>query len=56
MASPVPQVPGQKAEPELARAYRKEVADLLGRRSLGFPGAQPVSFAKRHFKDLTSEE
>lgn len=56
MGGSVPELPGVKAEPELARQFRKEVADLLGRRTLGFPGAQPVSFALKHIQALQSEE
>ncbi|KAL2362696.1 hypothetical protein RJZ56_004388 [Blastomyces dermatitidis] len=43
---------GIKAEPQLADQFRREVAHLLGRASLGFPGAQPVSFAARHLVEL----
>ncbi|EDN10836.1 conserved hypothetical protein [Histoplasma mississippiense (nom. inval.)] len=43
---------GIKAEPQLADQFRREVAHLLGRTSLGFPGAQPVSFAARHILEL----
>ncbi|EGC41734.1 mRNA capping enzyme alpha subunit [Histoplasma capsulatum var. duboisii H88] len=35
---------GIKAEPQLADQFRREVAHLLGRTSLGFPGAQPLKF------------
>ncbi|KAL4885340.1 mRNA capping enzyme, catalytic domain-containing protein [Aspergillus karnatakaensis] len=43
---------GMKAEPELADQFRREVADLLGRKNLNFPGAQPVSFSRRHLTEL----
>lgn len=56
MAGSVPEIPGIKAEPELAHQFRREVANLLGRKNLGFPGAQPVSFARRHIAELQSEE
>jgi mRNA guanylyltransferase len=29
--------------------HRSTIADLLGRQQLSFPGAQPVSFARKHF-------
>lgn len=48
----VPEMPGYKAEGELARTLRREVADLLQRSHLGFPGAQPVSFCRRHIEEL----
>ncbi|KAI9783613.1 MAG: Dcp1p-Dcp2p decapping enzyme complex alpha subunit [Peltula sp. TS41687] len=52
----VPQIPGVKAESELAHSFRREVATLLGRKSLGFPGAQPVSFARRHLAELQCQD
>jgi mRNA guanylyltransferase len=48
--------PGQKAQGHLARQFRGEVAALLGRNSLTFPGAQPVSFARRHIEELAKQE
>jgi len=48
--------PGIKAEPHLAAEFREEVARLLERKSLSFPGAQPVSFARRHLEELTKQE
>ncbi len=48
--------PGIKAEPHLAQKFREEVAALLDRKSFGFPGAQPVSFARRHLEELTKQE
>ncbi|KAI9675338.1 MAG: Dcp1p-Dcp2p decapping enzyme complex alpha subunit [Caeruleum heppii] len=56
MGGSVPQMPGVKAEPELAHQFRQEVADLLQRRTLSFPGAQPVSFAHRHLQALRTED
>lgn len=47
---------GIKAEPELADQFRREVADLLGRNSLNFPGAQPVSFSSRHILELQQDD
>ena len=52
----VPDMPGHKAEGELAKLLRREVADMLGRPHLGFPGAQPVSFCRRHIDALKREE
>ncbi|KAI9678925.1 MAG: Dcp1p-Dcp2p decapping enzyme complex alpha subunit [Trizodia sp. TS-e1964] len=56
MVGSVPELPGVKAEPALAHAYQKEVANLLGRRQLQFPGAQPVSFASHHLAELERED
>lgn len=48
--------PGIKAEGALLQGFRKEVADLLMRKNLAFPGAQPVSFARKHIEELTKQE
>ncbi|TAQ85765.1 hypothetical protein B7494_g5919 [Chlorociboria aeruginascens] len=48
--------PGMKAEGNLLQRMRREVADLLDRKHLGFPGAQPVSFARRHIEELKKQE
>lgn len=48
--------PGIKAQGDLLRELRSEVADLLKRNSHGFPGAQPVSFSRRHMDELRREE
>ena len=56
MGGSVPALPGIKAEAELTQRFRREVADLLGRKSLSFPGAQPVSFARKHITALQTEE
>lgn len=53
---PLPVIPGVKAEGDLLLSFRREVADLLGRNSLGFPGAQPVSFAARHKLELLKQD
>ncbi|KAK4987866.1 Dcp1p-Dcp2p decapping enzyme complex alpha subunit [Elasticomyces elasticus] len=42
---------GMKAHPDEARYHRERIAYFLGR-GHGFPGAQPVSFARRHFQEL----
>jgi mRNA guanylyltransferase len=47
---------GIKAEPQLADQFRREVAQLLGRNNLNFPGAQPVSFSSRHLLELQKED
>lgn len=47
---------GVKAEPELADTFRREVAQLLGRNNLNFPGAQPVSFSAKHLNELQQED
>lgn len=58
MSNSVPELSavGIKAEPELADQFREEVARLLGRRNLSFPGAQPVSFSSRHLEELQRED
>ncbi|KAK4188694.1 mRNA capping enzyme alpha subunit-like protein [Podospora australis] len=48
--------PGIRADPELVRRLRAEVARLLGRNSHGFPGAQPVSFGRRHIEELKRKD
>lgn len=56
MVGSVPDMPGAKAEGDLLHNFRLEVAELLGRHSLGFPGAQPVSFASRHIAELQKQD
>jgi mRNA guanylyltransferase len=48
--------PGVKAPPGVSSDFRVEVKELLKRRSPGFPGAQPVSFARRHLEELMKQE
>jgi mRNA guanylyltransferase len=48
--------PGVKAEGQLLYTMRKEVANLLHRHQTGFPGAQPVSFARTHLDELKEQE
>ncbi|KAG9245403.1 mRNA capping enzyme, catalytic domain-containing protein [Calycina marina] len=45
--------PGAKIGGDLLHRMRGEVAGLLGRKNLSFPGAQPISFARRHLEELT---
>jgi mRNA guanylyltransferase len=52
----VPQIPGIRADGQLAQMFRQEVADLMGRTNLNFPGAQPVSFARKHIEELCNQE
>jgi mRNA guanylyltransferase len=47
---------GLWAGQELQRTFQREVADLLGRDNLNFPGAQPVSFAARHISELKAKD
>ncbi|WPH03032.1 mRNA capping enzyme, alpha subunit [Acrodontium crateriforme] len=47
---------GQKLSWEDADFYRNSVSDLLQRPNKAFPGAQPVSFARRHLIELTRED
>lgn len=53
---PVPSIPGLKAEQSVALPLRGEVARLLRRKNISFPGAQPVSFAQRHIDELHLED
>lgn len=48
--------PGLRATGDLLMTMRKEVASLLNRSSTSFPGAQPVSFARRHLEELHREK
>lgn len=48
--------PGVKAEGQLLWNLRKEVAALMKRSQTNFPGAQPVSFTRRHIDELRQKE
>lgn len=48
--------PGIKMSDQDVRTLRGMVAQLLDRNNTSFPGAQPVSFCRRHFKELMKEE
>lgn len=52
----MPDMPGTRAEGGLLDTMRDEVAQLLHRQQLGFPGAQPVSFASRHLLELQKQD
>jgi mRNA guanylyltransferase len=58
MTGPVASIeaPGIKIDGKLLHNMRTEVARLLDRNSTNFPGAQPVSFARRHLEELTKQE
>ncbi|KAL2064477.1 hypothetical protein VTL71DRAFT_4971 [Oculimacula yallundae] len=58
MSGPVKSIdaPGIKAEGDLLFHMRTEVARLLDRKNTSFPGAQPVSFARRHLEALTHQD
>lgn len=57
-ATPITKIdePGVRAEGQLLMQLRQEVAQLLGRSQIGFPGAQPVSFSRRHLQELMTKE
>lgn len=58
MTGPVASIeaPGIKIDGELLYNMRTEVARLLDRKNTNFPGAQPVSFARKHLAELTKQE
>jgi hypothetical protein len=56
MHGKLPEIPGLKADGDLLLSFRREVANLLRRPNTNFPGAQPVSFARKHLTDLCQQE
>ncbi|CCD54703.1 hypothetical protein ACHAO1_008112 [Botrytis cinerea] len=50
------QAPGIQAQGEILFHMRREVAQLLNRSNPSFPGAQPVSFTRRHLDELTRQD
>lgn len=52
----IARIHGVKADHHLAQDFRHEVASLLGRHQISFPGAQPVSFASRHLTELKYQD
>lgn len=53
---PIPDIPGEKAPRDLTQHFRSEIAMLLGRKNTNFPGAQPVSFARKHLRELMEHD
>lgn len=58
MPEPISRIdePGFKTPQPLLGKLQREVADLLQRGQTTFPGAQPVSFCRRHLDELRREE
>lgn len=54
--APPPQMPGYLIPSNEAQSLKEEVARILGRDSVRFPGAQPVSFAREHVSELQRQE
>lgn len=48
--------PGVRAEGVVLHNMRREIANQLRRQQLGFPGAQPVSFTRKHMEELRKQE
>ncbi|KAM0284839.1 hypothetical protein ACHAQH_001760 [Verticillium albo-atrum] len=48
--------PGIKAPRDFALQLRRDVAEILQRNQIGFPGAQPVSFARKHLGELRRQD
>lgn len=51
MSGIVPEIPGEQAPPDVAHQLKVDVARLLQKPKLNFPGAQPVSFARKHIEE-----
>ncbi|TVY48881.1 mRNA-capping enzyme subunit alpha [Lachnellula occidentalis] len=50
------EAPGVRIDGQLLRHMQSEVASLLERPNHSFPGAQPVSFARKHLEELTRQD
>ncbi|TVY89000.1 mRNA-capping enzyme subunit alpha [Lachnellula willkommii] len=50
------EAPGVRIDGQLLRHMQSEVASLLDRPNNSFPGAQPVSFARKHLEELTRQD
>ncbi|CAK7230512.1 Dcp1p-Dcp2p decapping enzyme complex alpha subunit [Sporothrix eucalyptigena] len=48
--------PGIRAEGSVLHTMRREIANQLRRQQLGFPGAQPVSFTRKHMEELRKQD
>ena len=48
--------PGIRADGAVLQSMRREIANQLRRQQLGFPGAQPVSFTRKHMEELRKQE
>jgi mRNA guanylyltransferase len=55
-SSAPPRIPGHLIPADAAHELKVEVASILGRDNLRFPGAQPVSFAREHILELQRAE
>lgn len=53
---PPPVIPGDKAATQDLFQLQTQVAGLLGRDSIRFPGAQPVSFSSKHLQELQEQD
>ena len=54
--APPPEIPGFQIPNQDAQPLKETVARLLERDNQRFPGAQPVSFAREHVKELQQNE